>query len=88
MLEDVGRNLRKIRRDRDLSQTQVARLANIRQQELSAIERGLQPPLALVDRLARVLGVHPNALLADSVQPVVESSRSTPAMVATAVAAS
>jgi len=87
VLEDVGRNLRKIRRDRDLSQTQVARLANIRQQELSAIERGLQPPLALVDRLARVLGVHPNALLADSVQPV-ESSRSNPAMVATAVAAS
>lgn len=63
MLEDVGRNLRKLRRDRDLTQAQVARFAGIRQQELSAIERGLQPKLALVDRLARALGVHPNALL-------------------------
>jgi transcriptional regulator with XRE-family HTH domain len=63
MLEDVGRNIRKIRRDRDLAQGVIARLAGIRQQELSAIERGLQPKLALVDRLARVLGVHPNELL-------------------------
>ncbi len=63
MLEDIGRNLRKIRRDRDFTQTQLARFAGIRQQELSAIERGLQPPLALVDRFARALGVHPDELL-------------------------
>ena len=63
MLEDVGRNLRKLRRDRDLPQAQVARFAGIRQQELSAIERGLQPRLALVEKLARAVGVHPNALL-------------------------
>jgi len=67
VLEDVGRNLRRIRRERDLSQQQVARLAGIRQQELSAIERGLEPKLALVDRLARILCVHPNELLKDSV---------------------
>jgi transcriptional regulator with XRE-family HTH domain len=66
MLEDVGRNIRRIRRDRDLAQGVIARLAGIRQQELSAIERGLQPKLALVDRLARVLGVHPNELLRDA----------------------
>jgi transcriptional regulator with XRE-family HTH domain len=63
VLADVGRNLRKIRRDRDLTQTQVARFAGIRQQELSAIERGLQPRSELIDRLARTLGVHPDALL-------------------------
>jgi transcriptional regulator with XRE-family HTH domain len=63
VLAHVGRNLRKIRRDRDLSQTVVSRLAGIRQQELSAIENGLQPKLALVERLSRVLGVHPDALL-------------------------
>ena len=77
MLEDVGRNLRKLRRDRDLTQEQVARFAGIRQQELSAIERGLQPPLVLVDRLARALGVHPNELLrraSDSCEPVEHSA--------------
>lgn len=63
MLENIAHNLRKIRRDRDFTQTQLARFARIRQQELSAIERGLQPPLDLVDRLARALGVHPNELL-------------------------
>jgi transcriptional regulator with XRE-family HTH domain len=63
VLEDVSHNLRRLRRDRDLSQTQVARLVGIRQQELSAIERGLQPKLALVERMARVLCVHPNELL-------------------------
>ena len=70
MVEDVGRNLRRLRRDRDLSQGQVARLVGIRQQELSAIEHGLQPKLALVDRLARVLGVHPNELLRSAEIPV------------------
>jgi transcriptional regulator with XRE-family HTH domain len=63
VLEDVGPNLRKLRRERDLTQGQVARFAGLRQQELSAIERGLQPKLALLDRLARALGVHPNELL-------------------------
>lgn len=63
MLEDVGPNLRKLRRERDLTQGQVARFADIRQQEVSAIEHGFQPKLALVDRLARALGVHPNELL-------------------------
>ena len=63
MLEDIGYNLRRLRRDRDLTQSQVARLAGIRQPELSAIEHGLQPKLGLVERLARVLGVHPNELL-------------------------
>lgn len=69
MLEDVGRNLRKVRRARDLTQGQVARFAGIRQQELSAIEHGLQPKLALVERLARVLGVHVNELLRSASDP-------------------
>jgi transcriptional regulator with XRE-family HTH domain len=64
VLEHVGRNLRKIRRDRDLTQTQLARFARLRQQQVSAIENGLVPPRAVIDRLARVLDVHPNALIA------------------------
>jgi len=66
VLEDVARNLRRLRRERDLAQAQVARLAGIRQQQLSEIEHGWQPPLALVERLARVLCVHPNELLRDA----------------------
>lgn len=58
MVQDVGRNIRRICRERDLSQTQVARLVGIRQQHLSFIECGLEPPLALVARIAKVMGVH------------------------------
>jgi transcriptional regulator with XRE-family HTH domain len=63
VLENVARSLPRIRRERDLTQSQLARLVRIRQQELSAVEHGLQPKLALVDRFAQVLGVHPNELL-------------------------
>jgi transcriptional regulator with XRE-family HTH domain len=63
VLEHVGPNLRKLRRDRDLTQAQVASFAHIRQQELSAIERGLRPKSELLDRLARALGVQTNDLL-------------------------
>ena len=62
MLENIAYNVRRIRRDRDLTQAQLARLVGIRQQELSALEHGLQPKLALVERIARVLGVHVNEL--------------------------
>ena len=67
MLEDVGRNLRKLRREREFTQEYVARAARVRQQDVSAIERGLRPSLALVDRLARALCVHPNDLLRDRI---------------------
>jgi transcriptional regulator with XRE-family HTH domain len=69
VVKDIGRNLRRIRRERDLAQDQVAGLAGIRQQQLSAIENGLEPPLALVDRLARVLCVTPDELLRESRAP-------------------
>jgi transcriptional regulator with XRE-family HTH domain len=63
MLEHVGHNVRKLRRERDLTQTQVARFVRIRQQELSAIERGLRPRSELLDRFARALGVNVDDLL-------------------------
>jgi transcriptional regulator with XRE-family HTH domain len=62
MLEDLGPNVRRARRDRDLTQAQLARVVGIRQQALSEIERGLRSPHALVDRLARLLGVPSQAL--------------------------
>ena len=63
MLENVGLNVRRLRRGRDLTQHQLAQFAGIHQQQLSAIERGLQPQLKTIDRLAYALGVRPDDLL-------------------------
>jgi transcriptional regulator with XRE-family HTH domain len=61
---DVSRVLRRLRRARDMTQGALAAAGGIRQQELSAIERGLRPPRALVDRLAAALGLSGEALIA------------------------
>jgi transcriptional regulator with XRE-family HTH domain len=63
---DVAHNLRRLRRDRHLTQEQVARFANLHQQQISAIERGLEPSPALVGRLARAIGCHPDELLREA----------------------
>ena len=57
MIENVGRNVRKLRREREMAQTPLARALGITQQQLSLYENGLRPPLALVERFAAVLGV-------------------------------
>jgi transcriptional regulator with XRE-family HTH domain len=55
------------RRRRKLSQTDVARLAHVRQQDVSLIEQGRYIPLAnQLERLARVFCVSASTLL----QPV------------------
>lgn len=63
MIQDIGRNLRRIRHERDLTQAQVARLIGIRQQHLSDIENGRTPTLALLERIARRLNVCVDAVL-------------------------
>jgi transcriptional regulator with XRE-family HTH domain len=68
LLENVGPNLRRLRRQRDLTQRQLAGFAGIHQAHLSDIERGLRPKSALLDRLARALGVDPNELLRQSAE--------------------
>jgi transcriptional regulator with XRE-family HTH domain len=65
VVQDIGRNLRRIRRERDLTQVQVARLIGIRQQHLSDIEKGKIPKLSLVERIAKRLCVSPDELLRD-----------------------
>ena len=54
----VGRNLQKIRREKGLSQEELARLANIHQTYLSGVEGGKRNPSVLVlDRIAQALKV-------------------------------
>jgi transcriptional regulator with XRE-family HTH domain len=70
VLENVGLNVRRLRRARDLTQRQLAQFAGIHQQHLSAIERGLRPQLKTVDLLAHALGVRPDDLLRWVIEPV------------------
>lgn len=62
MLESTARNIRRVRRDRDLTQAQLARAARITQQHLSNIERGLIPSAVVLRRIAGVLGVTDDTL--------------------------
>jgi transcriptional regulator with XRE-family HTH domain len=67
-MEDVrqrlARNLRRLRRDRALSQEACADLADIHRTYLSDIERGARnPTITVVDRIARGLKVSIGELL-------------------------
>jgi transcriptional regulator with XRE-family HTH domain len=55
---DTGKRLRKLRRERELTATDVARQANITRQYLHLIEAGRHDPSEAVRQgLARALGV-------------------------------
>ena len=65
MPQNLARNLRLLRIDAGLSQHQLALRAGLRQQDVSAFERGLWPSEPEhVAALARALGVTEAALLA------------------------
>lgn len=60
----IGRRMRRIRRDQDLSQEAVAWVAGIHRTQISLYERGeLMPLLGSFVRLAGGLGVSPCELL-------------------------
>jgi transcriptional regulator with XRE-family HTH domain len=62
----VGENVRRLRRDRGLTQEKLALDAGIDLTYLGGIERGRRNPSVLVlGRLAAVLGIHPRDLLDD-----------------------
>ncbi|PIU06540.1 MULTISPECIES: helix-turn-helix transcriptional regulator [Methylobacterium] len=53
----VGLNLQNARRERGLSQEELAHLAQVHQTYLSGVERGKRnPTIAVLDRIALVLG--------------------------------
>lgn len=60
----VGRNLRRYRRARGVSQEELADLCELDRTYVSGIERGLRNPTVVVlEQLANVLGVAPGLLL-------------------------
>lgn len=65
-----GRNVRKWREHKKLTQTELAKRAGVRQPEISSIEHGrYAPTMASVERIAKALGVSPGELLSDSGPP-------------------
>jgi transcriptional regulator with XRE-family HTH domain len=55
--ERVGLNLQKLRRERGLSQEELADRANIHQTYLSGVERGKRnPTVTVLQRIAEALG--------------------------------
>lgn len=58
----VGMNIRRLRKERGLSQESLAGEADLAMRHLGRIERGEgNPTVAILSRLAKVLGVHPAA---------------------------
>lgn len=54
----VSKNIQRIRRDKNLSQEEVAHLADIHQTYLSGVETGKRnPSILVVERIAKALGV-------------------------------
>lgn len=60
-------NLRKYRERKGLSQTTLGKLAGVRQATISSLEngKGRRVDLDVLDRIAKVLGVKPTALLSE-----------------------
>jgi transcriptional regulator with XRE-family HTH domain len=56
--------LRKVRRDRDITQEQLAAMSDVDQTVISKLERGeiIRPSWDVVGRLARALSVEPEEL--------------------------
>ncbi|WP_246594652.1 helix-turn-helix domain-containing protein [Mameliella sediminis] len=54
----VSRNIQRIKREKDLSQEEVAHCADIHQTYLSGVETGKRnPSILVVERIAKALGV-------------------------------
>jgi transcriptional regulator with XRE-family HTH domain len=54
----VSKNIQRIRREKDLSQEEVAHRADIHQTYLSGVETGKRnPSILVVERIAKALGV-------------------------------
>jgi transcriptional regulator with XRE-family HTH domain len=64
--ETVARNIRRIRRERGLSQEELADLVNINRNYVGMIERQENSPtIAMLERIAKALKIDPIQLLQD-----------------------
>lgn len=65
--EIIGKNIRRHRKARRLTQEALAHAAGIDTRYVGGIERGQEnPSIAVVGRIAEVLGVHPAELLKEA----------------------
>jgi transcriptional regulator with XRE-family HTH domain len=63
----VGHNIRRLRKERDLTQEKLALDAKMDLRYLGGIERGEHnPTVEMMGRLAEVLGVHPRDFFDDA----------------------
>jgi transcriptional regulator with XRE-family HTH domain len=63
----VGRNVKRLRQAKKLTQEALAHAAEIDTRYVGGIERGQEnPSVAVLGRLAEALDVHPSALLAEA----------------------
>ena len=64
MAGNLGRNLRRLRKERELTQEEVGHRSGVHPTEVSRIEAGKRDPqVSTVERLAKALGVHASDLL-------------------------
>jgi transcriptional regulator with XRE-family HTH domain len=64
ILERIGANVRRLRKDRGWSQERYAFEANVHRTYVSEIERAIRNPTAtMIEKLAKPLGVSPGRLL-------------------------
>ena len=60
---DIGRNIRNLRKDKGLSQAELARKTGVSQKVISAYERNYRlPPSTFIPVVAETLGTTPDAL--------------------------
>ncbi len=63
-LEKIGRNLKKARKQKELTQVQVAEKVDIHPNYYAKIERGeIQPALDTLEKIFKVLGVKSSDIL-------------------------
>lgn len=68
--EIVGRNVRRLRQAKGLTQEALAHASDIDTRYIGGIERGQEnPTVAVVGRIAAVLGAHPADLLREVEAP-------------------
>jgi transcriptional regulator with XRE-family HTH domain len=60
---DIGRNIRNLRKEKGLSQAELARKTGVSQKVISAYERDYRlPPSTFIPRVAETLGTTPDVL--------------------------
>ena len=63
-MKQISQNIRRLRKEKGMSQEQLAQALHVTRQTVSAWERGIaQPGLDVLGQIAQLLGVEPERLL-------------------------